>query len=41
MVICSNAYAILSSVGSLQARPKNDRLTGSPHAYPIGTLTLG
>ena len=41
IVICSNAYASRSSVGSLHARPMNERLTGRPHAWPIGTLMLG
>ena len=40
-VTCSNAYASRISVGSAHARPMNERLTGRPHAWPIGTLMLG
>ena len=33
--------AILMSVGSLQARPKNEIPTGSPKSIPAGTLIFG
>src|SRR6185437_12983977 len=38
---CSYAYASRSSVGSVYARPMNDNPTGSPKAYPAGTVMLG
>src|SRR4029453_16835855 len=41
LVACSNAYASLRSVGSLQARPMNVSPTGSPSTWPAGTLTSG
>jgi hypothetical protein len=40
-VACSNAYANLSNVGSLHARPKKDIPTGNPDTNPAGTVTLG
>jgi hypothetical protein len=40
-VACSNAYASLISVGSLQALPKKEMPTGRPKKYPAGTVTLG
>jgi sporulation protein YlmC with PRC-barrel domain len=40
-VSCSNPYAILISVGSLHARPKNEMPTGSPKTNPAGTLIFG
>ena len=41
IVACSNAYANLISVGSLQARPKNAIPTGKPATNPAGTVMLG
>src|SRR5689334_13030628 len=40
-VVCSKAKAILSKPGSLQARPKNDKPTGSSEPKPMGTVILG
>ena len=40
-VACSNEYASLISVGSLQARPKNEIPTGRPEIKPAVTLMLG
>src|SRR3954469_12410606 len=40
-VACSYAYASLISVGSLHARPKNDKPTGRALASPIGTVMCG
>ena len=39
--VCSKPYAILSRTGSLQARPKNERPTGSPKKNPAGTVMCG
>src|SRR5579859_645351 len=41
LVACSNANAILMSVGSLHARPKNEIPTGMPWTNPAGTLRFG
>src|SRR6266496_4748661 len=41
LVACSNEYASLIKVGSLQARPKNEIPTGSPDKNPTVTLMLG
>jgi hypothetical protein len=41
LVVCSNAYASLISVGSLQARPKKEIPIGSRETYPAGTVMLG
>ena len=40
-VACSNAYANLSSAGSLHAPAKNEIPTGSPNAEPAGTVMCG
>jgi len=40
-VACSKAKASLSSVGSLYARPKNERPSGSPNTCPTGTVIFG
>src|SRR5271157_2256604 len=40
-VACSNEYASLIRVGSLQARPKNEIPTGKPERNPAVTLMLG
>src|SRR5438093_7371167 len=40
-VACSNAWASLTSVGSLQARPMNVIPTGRPIVEPAGTLMSG
>ena len=40
-VSCSKAYASLSRVGSLQARPKNEMPIGRPKASPAGTVIFG
>ena len=41
LVACSNANAIPSNLGSLQARPKNEMPTGSSNTCPAGTVMLG
>jgi len=41
LVSCSNPYAILNSVGSLHARPKNEMPTGKPKMNPAGTVISG
>ena len=38
---CSKACAMPINFGSLQARPKNDRPTGSPLTSPHGTVMFG
>ncbi len=40
-VLSSNAYAIRSNAGSLQALPQKLMFTGSPRKEPMGTLMLG
>lgn len=40
-IVCSKLYAIFSSVGSLQARPKKLIPTGKPKTNPAGTVISG
>ena len=41
LAACSNAYAMRINFASVHARPKNEMPTGSPNAYPAGTVIDG